>query len=120
MITVAEALISLGVSNFILMDEPKNAEQFNQFARTVEGVDDKNSAILSEDASGFDVTWGEIVAEKQRLQSLYDAKEYQRQRAEEYPPVTDYIDGVVKGDQEQIDAYIAACQAVKNKYPKPE
>jgi len=38
----------------------------------------------------------------------------------EYPPVTDYIDGVVKGDQAQIDAYIAACQAVKAKYPKPE
>ena len=31
---------------------------------------------------------------------------------------TDYIDGVVKGDQAQIDAYIAACQAVKAKYPK--
>jgi len=26
----------------------------------------------------------------------------------------------VKGDQAQIDAYIAACQAVKTKYPKPE
>ena len=35
-------------------------------------------------------------------------------------PITDYLDGVVKGDQEQIDAYIAACQAVKTKYPKPE
>ena len=33
---------------------------------------------------------------------------------------TDYLDGVVKGDQVQIDAYIAACKAVKSKYPKPE
>jgi hypothetical protein len=39
-------------------------------------------------------------------------------RKSEYPPITDYIDGVVKGDQAQIDAYIAACQAVKAKYPK--
>lgn len=39
-------------------------------------------------------------------------------RAAEYPPITDYLDGVVKGDQAQIDAYIAACQAVKAKYPK--
>jgi len=46
--------------------------------------------------------------------------QYARQRAGEYPPITDYIDGVVKGDQSQIDAYIAACQAVKAKYPKPE
>jgi hypothetical protein len=39
-------------------------------------------------------------------------------RAAEYPPHTDYLDGVVKNDQAQIDAYIAACQAVKAKYPK--
>ena len=59
-------------------------------------------------------------AEVIRLQSVYDAKEYARKRAKEYPPVTDYLDGVVKGNQAQIDAYIAACQAVKTKYPKPE
>jgi hypothetical protein len=36
----------------------------------------------------------------------------------EYPPFTDYLDAVVKGDQAQIQAYINACQAVKDKYPK--
>lgn len=45
---------------------------------------------------------------------------YAEKRSREYPPITDYLDGVVKGDQAQIDAYIAACQAVKAKYPKPE
>jgi hypothetical protein len=44
---------------------------------------------------------------------------YKRSRASEYPSINDYIDGVVKGDQAQIDAYIAACLAVKAKYPKP-
>jgi hypothetical protein len=44
---------------------------------------------------------------------------YAEKRAAEYPPMADYIDGVVKGDQEQIDAYIAACIAVKAKHPKP-
>tara|TARA_R110000868_G_scaffold386371_1_gene654645 strand:- start:1196 stop:1462 length:267 start_codon:yes stop_codon:yes gene_type:complete len=43
---------------------------------------------------------------------------YAEKRAAEYPPMTDYLDGVVKGDQAQIDAYIAACLAVKAKYPK--
>ena len=43
---------------------------------------------------------------------------YQRNRAKEYPPITDYIDGVVKNDQAQIDKYIADCLAVKAKYPK--
>lgn len=45
-------------------------------------------------------------------------KEYIDQRKMAYPPITDYIDGVVKGDQAQIDAYIAACQAVKAAFPK--
>lgn len=61
-----------------------------------------------------------LIIEAARLQAEYDALEYQRLRKPEYPPVEDYIDGVVKGDQEQVDAYIAACLAVKEKYPKPE
>ena len=45
--------------------------------------------------------------------------EVQRQRAAEYPPMADYLDGIVKGDQAQVQAYIDACLAVKAKYPKP-
>jgi len=45
---------------------------------------------------------------------------YAEKRAAEYPPMSDYLDGVVKGDQAQIDAYIAACLAVKAKYPKEQ
>lgn len=41
-------------------------------------------------------------------------------RASAYPPATDYLDGIVKGDQAQVQAYIDACLAVKAKYPKPE
>ena len=54
------------------------------------------------------------------IKANVNARAYIAKRAAEYPPITDYLDGVVKGDQEQIDAYIAACQAVKTKYPKPE
>jgi hypothetical protein len=43
---------------------------------------------------------------------------YAQKRAAEYPPMTDYLDGVVKGDQTQIDKYVADCLAVKAKYPK--
>jgi hypothetical protein len=39
-------------------------------------------------------------------------------RAKEYPDFKDYLDGIVKGDQQQIDKYIADCLAVKAKYPK--
>ena len=43
---------------------------------------------------------------------------YAEKRVAEYPPITDYIDGVVKNDQAQIAKYIADCLAVKAKYPK--
>jgi hypothetical protein len=61
----------------------------------------------------------ECLAEAARLQADYNALEYQRLRAPEYPPITDYLDGVAKGNEDQINAYIAACLAVKEKYPKP-
>ena len=37
-----------------------------------------------------------------------------------YPPIEDYLDGIVKGDTAQIDKYIADCLAVKAAYPKGE
>lgn len=52
------------------------------------------------------------------VKTVTSVSDYQIQREREYPPMADYLDGVVKGDQAQIDAYIAACQAVKAKYPK--
>jgi hypothetical protein len=36
-----------------------------------------------------------------------------------YPPIEDYIDGVVKNNQEQIDTYINECLSIKQQYPKP-
>jgi hypothetical protein len=62
----------------------------------------------------------EVDAEIIRLQQEWDNTEYQRLRATEYPPMADYLDGIVKNDQEQIQTYINACLAVKAKYPKPE
>ncbi len=44
--------------------------------------------------------------------------QYQRDRKAEYPPMENYLDGVVKGDQAQIDKYISDCLAIKDKFPK--
>lgn len=67
----------------------------------------------------FDAGGNLVVYDESAVQAEMDASAYIAKRAAEYPPLTDYLDGVVKGDQAQIDAYIAACQAVKAKYPKP-
>ena len=57
--------------------------------------------------------------EAEALRPKPTAPTYAQLRAAEYPPVADYIDGIVKGDQAQVDAYIEKCLAVKAMYPKP-
>jgi tRNA A37 N6-isopentenylltransferase MiaA len=61
----------------------------------------------------------DLLDEVSRLQAEYDALEYQRLRQPEYPPIEDYVDGIVKSDEAQVQTYIDACLAVKEKYPKP-
>ena len=45
-------------------------------------------------------------------------KTYKEKRKESYPPMENYLDGIVKGDQGQIDKYVSDCLAVKEKFPK--
>jgi hypothetical protein len=74
-----------------------------------------NLVIHSDDAKPTEQECTDGVVE---LQAEYDSQAYARSRALEYPPAEDYLDGIVKGDQAQVDKYIADCQAVKDKYPK--
>lgn len=64
-------------------------------------------------------TEAQLLAEVARLDAAWDATEYKRKRAAEYPPATDYLDAMVKGDTTQMQQYVDACLAVKAKYPKP-
>ena len=66
----------------------------------------------------FDVDGNPVVYSEATVQAYIDAHAYIEKRQKEYPPMADYLDAVVKGDQAQIAKYIADCQAVKAKYPK--
>ena len=66
----------------------------------------------------YDADGNEVAYDKAAVQAYVDAHAYIAKRAAEYPPMTDYLDAIVKGDQAQIDKYIADCLAVKAKYPK--
>lgn len=57
--------------------------------------------------------------EAEALRPKPPAPTYADLRANAYPPASDYLDGIVKGDAVQVQAYIADCLAVKAKYPKP-
>jgi hypothetical protein len=66
----------------------------------------------------FDAEGNAVVYDETAVQAYIDAHAYIAKRQAEYPSFIDYLDGVVKGDQAQIDKYIADCNAVKAKYPK--
>ena len=69
------------------------------------------------DPSVAPVTDAEIAAEITRLQAEYDAKQYQRDRAAEYPPITEQLDKIF---HDGIEEWKKEIQAVKDKYPKGE
>jgi len=78
------------------------------------------TVVTIRDDIAYDAEGNEVSYDAQAVQTYIDNHAYIAKRQAEYPNLLDYIDGVVKNDQAQIDAYIAACQAVKTKYPKPE
>ena len=77
-----------------------------------------NVVVISEEFGFFDKDGNKVTIDMSAVNAWVDPKAYVSKRQAEYPPMTDYLDGVVKGDQAQIDKYIADCQAVKAKYPK--
>lgn len=53
-----------------------------------------------------------------KFQARFDAMDYATKRQAAYPPLTDFADAWVKQDEAALEAYRAACLAVKAKYPK--
>ena len=76
-------------------------------------------AVTIDDTAGaFDAQGNKVEIDMALVSAWQDPEAYIAKRQREYPPITDYIDGVVKGDQVQIDKYIADCLAVKARHPK--
>ena len=77
-----------------------------------------NNVVTIRDDNAFDADGNPVTYDETAVQTYIDAHAYIAKRQAEYPPITDYLDGIAKGDQAQINKYIADCQAVKAKYPK--
>ena len=83
------------------------------------------SAQVSVNGEDYDqITWhngtaeiskADIVAKQAELKTAYDAKEYQRKRADEYPSVTDQLDDLYHNG---IDGWKTTIKVTKDKYPK--
>jgi hypothetical protein len=77
------------------------------------------NVTLVADEDAFDKDGNPVIYDRALVEAWVDPNEYKWKRELEYPKITDYLDGIVKGDQAQIQTYIDACLAVKEKYPKP-
>ena len=78
-------------------------------------IDEDYNSLEWQDTLTPKPTKAEIDAEVARLQAEYDAKQYQRDRAEAYPSIADQLDTLYHGG---YDAWKATIEEVKNKYPK--
>ena len=61
------------------------------------------------------ISKADIQAKQAELKTAYDAKEYQRKRAEEYPSVADQLDDLYHNG---IDGWKTTIKVTKDKYPK--
>ena len=61
------------------------------------------------------ISKADIQAKQAELQTVYDAKQYQRDRAAEYPSIVDQLDDIYNNG---IDAWKATIKITKDKYPK--
>ena len=82
----------------------------------IKGAFDADGNQIELDQTLVDAAAAEIQAE-------LDATQYQRNRQPEYPSLATFADAYYwaqKGDNTKMDEYVASCDAVKAKYPKPE
>ena len=91
-------------------------------------IDFTRDVILQDDGNGSYIKEWNLDIPKPTMAQLdafeAQANEVERlnlvkaNRANEYPDFREYLDGIVKGDDAQIQKYINDCLAVKAKYPK--
>jgi len=70
----------------------------------------------------FDAQGNPVIYNEATVQAYIDAHAYIENRQREYPPFADLADALYhqsKGDETKLTAYLAKCEAVKTKYPKP-
>jgi hypothetical protein len=70
----------------------------------------------------FDEQGNPVIYNEETVQSYIDSQAYIENRQREYPPLANLADALYhqsKGDETKLTAYLAKCEAVKTKYPKP-
>ena len=69
MTTIAQALTSLGITEWVLRGDPQDEAEFNAMFSKVVGADKNGSAIESTDPKDWGVTYAQVASERTLLQS---------------------------------------------------
>ena len=110
MATVSDALSALGVTQWVIRGEPTNADEFAAMFRKVTGADDNGSAIESDNAADFGVTWDQVNVKMQDLAAAEPMKELRAER-DRLIAATDWWAG---SDHTMTDAQTAYRQALRD------
>ena len=76
---------------------------------------------VDDTAGAFDKDGNQVQINLAMVNAWVDPNAYKYKRQPEYPPLTDLADALYhqsKGDETKLTAYLAKCEAVKQKYPK--
>lgn len=80
------------------------------------------SVVTIDDKGGaFDASGDKVTLDMDLINSWVNPDEYKILRAPEYPPLSELADALYhqqNGDDTKMAAYLAKCEAVKQKYPK--
>lgn len=77
-----------------------------------------NVVTVDDTAGAMDANGDTVEVDMTQVNAWVNPNAYKQKRLVEYPPMADYLDGIVKGDDTQVQKYIDDCLAVKAKYPK--
>jgi len=114
-IDIAQSILSLGSYQFVINGEINSEEDWNNNVKFVSGADENGTAIFSETKP---ITYAEVLAEQQRLQDEYDAKQYQRDRANDYPPIEEQLDMQYWDKINGTNNWETLISEIKARYPK--
>ena len=133
-----EILFQLGITGWTLKKLPNNEEEFLAYFEIAIPHSDGVGIQYSNDSSKFGVTWDQIVAKKEELETAYTNNKYQRDRlngisgsfgilhgtGSKYPEVGEQLDMLfheleTTGSLSISGSWFNTIKAVKDANPKP-
>ena len=110
MANIGQALSALGVKEWVLRGEPTSAEEFGSMFRKVTGADENGSAIESDNARDWGVTWAHVQTKQSELTAAEPLKALRAER-DRLIAATDWW---ASSDLTMTDAQTAYRQALRD------